>query len=90
MSIHKCEFFQHDGAPCHTAKTVGTWLQESSVEVLSPWPGSSPDLNPIENCWAIVKKKVAAHKLKSAADLEAKIKEVWCRKITGKFNAIQN
>ena len=39
----------HDGAPCHTAKSVKKWLEYSGVNVIGPWPESSPDLNPIEN-----------------------------------------
>jgi len=46
--------FQHDLAPCHTAKQIGKLLKEKSVRLLE-WPGNSPDLNPIENLWSMVK-----------------------------------
>ncbi|XP_065659021.1 uncharacterized protein LOC136083545 [Hydra vulgaris] len=38
--------FQHDSAPCHKAKTVTKFLEAEKIHVL-PWPGNSPDLNPI-------------------------------------------
>uniref|UniRef100_A0A8C7K991 Tc1-like transposase DDE domain-containing protein n=1 Tax=Oncorhynchus kisutch TaxID=8019 RepID=A0A8C7K991_ONCKI len=41
--------FQHDGAPCHKEKVITKWLREQNINILGPWPGNSPDLNPIEN-----------------------------------------
>lgn len=50
-------YFQQDNAPCHKSrKTVG-WLAQKNVNVLD-WPPYSPDLNPIENLWSIVKKRI--------------------------------
>ncbi len=46
--------FQQDLAPAHTAKS---WLNDHGVGVLD-WPANSPDLNPIENIWGIVKRKM--------------------------------
>ncbi len=46
--------FQQDLAPAHTAKI---WLNDHGVGVLD-WPANSPDLNPIENLWGIVKRKM--------------------------------
>ena len=82
MERHCCNYFQHDGAPAHKAKCVRSWLIEKGIQCLEPWPGSSPDLNPIENCWAILKQKLAVHKPTSLTDLIQKIKLVWCTEIT--------
>ena len=56
MSIHGCTTFQHDSAPCHKAKSVMNWFHTKNVRMLK-WAGNSPDLNPIENLWTLIKKK---------------------------------
>lgn len=71
-----CHTLQHDGAPCHRAKCVKDWLAVSEIPTLE-WPAQSPDLNPIENAWLLIKKRVAATKPTSLDDLKKKIKEVW-------------
>jgi len=49
--------FQQDNAPVHTAHVVRDWLAEQEFEVMA-WPPYSPDLNPIENLWALLKAKI--------------------------------
>ena len=48
----------HDVAPRHRSKAVKEFLEQENVQVLD-WPGNSPDLNPIENLWKLIKAKVA-------------------------------
>ncbi len=49
--------FQQDLAPAHTAKGTKSWFNDQGVTVLD-WPANSPDLNPIDNLWGIVKRKM--------------------------------
>ncbi len=49
--------FQQDLAPAHTAKSIKSWLNDHGVGVLG-CPENSQDLNPIENLWGIVKRKM--------------------------------
>ena len=46
-----------DGAPCHRAKIATQFLKSKKIQILD-WPGSNPDLNPIENLWTDLKNKV--------------------------------
>ncbi len=49
--------FQPDLAPAHTAKSTKRWLNDHGVGVLD-WPANSPDLNPTDNLWGFVKRKM--------------------------------
>lgn len=73
--------FQQDGAPCHTAKVCKTWFQQKNVRVLD-WPGNSPDLNPIENLWARLKRLVAVKRPSNRAQLIEAIISCWFHVIT--------
>ncbi len=68
--------FQQDLAPAHTAKGTKSWFNDHGVTVLD-WPANSPDLNPIENLWGIVKRKMRDTRPNNADDLKAAIKETW-------------
>jgi len=69
--------FMQDGARPHTAKNTKKWLDANGIKVLSGWPPRSPDLNPIENLWGIVCKRVAQRQPVSDAELEKFLLEEW-------------
>ncbi len=68
--------FQQDLAPVHTAKGAKSWFNDHGVTVLD-WPANSPDLNPIENIWVIVKRKMRDTRPNNTDDLKAAIKATW-------------
>ncbi len=68
--------FQQDLAPAHTAKRTKSWFNDHGVTVLD-WPANSPDLNPIENLWGIVKRKMRDTRPNNVDDLKATVKETW-------------
>ena len=43
---------------------------------------NSPDLNVIENCWHMLKRKVASYNPSSTKELKEKILKVWSQEIT--------
>ncbi len=68
--------FQQDLAPAHSAKATSTWFKDHGIPVLN-WPANSPDLNPIENLWGIVKRKMRYARPNNAEELKATIRATW-------------
>ena len=52
------------------------WIKSKGIDVLD-WPPYSPDLNPIENLWADVKRRAEAHNPKHVAELKIALLAAW-------------
>jgi len=68
--------FQQDNDPKHTSRLAKNFLQDNMPEVID-WPSNSPDLNPIENLWSIVKRNVEKKMPKNTDDLRLFMVKEW-------------
>ena len=65
-----------DGAKCHTAHSTIHAIRAEAGDILD-WPPMSPDLNPIENVWAVLKTAVYGRNPANEEELRQAIIEEW-------------
>ena len=72
--------FQQDNDPKHTSKKARQWFAKNGF-ILLPWPAQSPDLNPIENLWDYVARRVAKRDVQPGTEdqLWEALQEEWYR-----------
>ena len=69
-------YFVQDNASCHNSRFTMNWFNKHKVNILK-WPATSPDLNPTENLWDIIDKKLTNYYLTTVNDLQQAILKLW-------------
>ena len=70
--------FQQDNDAKHTSGVTKNWLASTGIQTMK-WPSQSPDLNPIEHLWCLVKRRLGEYEEppSSLNDLMKRVDEVW-------------
>lgn len=72
-------YLQEDGDPLHGIRKEGlatSYKKKNGIKNLTH-PAQSPDLNPIEACWNIIKQRLRRRLFDSEEDVKAAIQDEW-------------
>ena len=67
--------YQGDNDPKHT-ELVKIWKNDYQIKSID-WPSNSPDLNPIENVWHILKSEIEQTQTNSTEEFIKCIEDKW-------------
>lgn len=67
---------QEDNDPKHRSRPCTEWKARNGINVLD-WPPQSPDANPIENVWSLIKHKLRGKRILKLKTLVRSIRKIW-------------
>lgn len=70
-------YFVQDNAPCHKANVSVAYIEKHLTKNILPHPPQSPDFNPIELIWALMKRLVEGYKPRTKRELEKALYNAW-------------
>jgi transposase len=69
-------YLLQDNAPYHASRETQTWLHNHGIDCIN-FPPYSPDLNPIENLWAYLKRRIELRFPSNTTELKQILVEEW-------------
>jgi transposase len=82
-------WFLQDNDPKHRSRLVQRWLFTHGVQCID-FPPYSPDLNPIENLWNDLKRRIEKLNARDIAELRAHVNEEWAATDTNLLSCLSH
>ena len=76
LIISETLYLQMDNSRYHWTTEALEFYREKDIKVID-WSPYSPDLNRIENIWAIMKQKLEVRKFATITSLKSKLYNIW-------------
>jgi len=71
-------YLLHDNDKKFKSRLVTQWLHNNGISLID-FPPYSPDLNPIENLWAVMQRRVDTHSCETMEELQDAIAAEWAK-----------